>query len=177
MISIVYFSLTGERKRKLAAPCAGQRELCLSYLLRGLLHMLMHPAALEGGDAGAALLQDLIVRHELQEGVDLLGTARQLKDHAVGRQVDDLCLVDTGDLPQLCAVGDICHHLEQEQLPLESGGLVEYEDLTGDFQTLGLKDELLQLLFGTRDGNGDAADCGVIGGRNGQAVDIEASAA
>ena len=68
------------------ASRAGQRELCLSYLLRGLLYMLMHPAALEGGDAGAALLQDLIVRHELQEGVDLLGTARQLKDHAVGRQ-------------------------------------------------------------------------------------------
>ena len=61
------FSLTGERKSKLVAPCAGQRELCLSYLLRGLLHMLMHPAALEGGDAGAALLQDLIIRHELQE--------------------------------------------------------------------------------------------------------------
>lgn len=54
-----------QTERALAAPCAGQRELCLSYLLRGLLHMLMHPAALEGGDAGAALLQDLIVRHEL----------------------------------------------------------------------------------------------------------------
>ena len=60
MISIVYFSLTGERKSKLVASRAGQRELCLSYLLRGLLHMLMHPAALEGGDAGAALLQDLM---------------------------------------------------------------------------------------------------------------------
>ena len=107
MISIVYFSLTGERKSKftsvagpallrhialsassfkrpglpmapplgelsaeqteraLVASRAGQRELCLSYLLRGLLHMLMHPAALKGGNAGAALLQDLIVRHEL----------------------------------------------------------------------------------------------------------------
>ena len=29
MISIVYFSLTGERKSNLAAPCAGQRELLL----------------------------------------------------------------------------------------------------------------------------------------------------
>ena len=46
MISIVYFSLTGERKSNLVASRAGQRELCLSYLLRGLLHMLMHPAAL-----------------------------------------------------------------------------------------------------------------------------------
>ena len=50
-----------QTERALAASHAGQRELCLSYLLRGLLHMLMHPAALEGGDAGAALLQDLIV--------------------------------------------------------------------------------------------------------------------
>lgn len=73
MISIVYFSLTGERKSKSVASRAGQRELCLSYLLRGLLYMLMHPAALEGGDAGAALLQDLIVRHELQEGVNFSG--------------------------------------------------------------------------------------------------------
>ena len=83
MISIVYFSLTGERKSNLAAPCAGQRELCLSYLLRGLLHMLMHPAALEGGDAGAALLQDLIIREHFQEGVDLIRLADQLKHHAV----------------------------------------------------------------------------------------------
>ena len=88
-----------------------ERELCLSYLLRGLLHMLMHPAALEGGDAGAALLQDLIVRHELQEGVDLLGTARQLKDHAVGRQVDDLCLVNAGNLPQIGAVLGVALYL------------------------------------------------------------------
>lgn len=60
MISIVYFSLTGERKSNNGTVCRAA-ELCLSYLLRGLLHMLMHPAALEGGDAGAALLQDLIV--------------------------------------------------------------------------------------------------------------------
>ncbi len=73
-----------------------------------LLHMLMHSAALERGDAGAALLQDLdSPRHELQEGVDFVGLADQFKDHAVRRQVDDLGLVDVGDLPQLGAVGDI----------------------------------------------------------------------
>ena len=147
-----------QTERALMAPRARQRELRGPDFLRGLLHMLMHPAPLEGGDAGAALLEDLVVGHELQEGVDLLGAARQLKDHAVRRQVDDLCLIDTGDLPQLGAVGDIRPDLEQEQLPLEGGGLVEHEDLTGDFQPLGLEDELLQLLLRARDGYGDAAD-------------------
>ena len=59
-----------------------------------LIHI--YPAALEGGDAGAALLQDLIVRHELQEGVDLLGTALSLihilasLDQSVETSVDEL---------------------------------------------------------------------------------------
>ena len=50
------------------APRARQRELRGPDFLRGLLHMLMHPAPLEGGDTGAALLEDLVVGHELQEG-------------------------------------------------------------------------------------------------------------
>ena len=93
------------------APRARQRELRGPDFLRGLLHMLMHPAPLEGGDAGAALLEDLVVGHELQEGIDLLRAARQLKDHAVGRQVDDLCLVNAGNFPQLGAVLGVALYL------------------------------------------------------------------
>ena len=37
-----------------------QRQLCLSDLLRGFLHMLVLAAALESSDAGAAKLQNLI---------------------------------------------------------------------------------------------------------------------
>ena len=55
--------------------------------------------------------------------------------------------------------------------------VVQHEDLTGDFQTLGLEDELLELLFVAVDGDGDAADGGIVGGRNRQAVDVEAAAA
>ena len=48
----------------------GQGQLGCSHLLqrggalRGLLHVLVHPAALQGGHAGAALLKDLVVRQD-----------------------------------------------------------------------------------------------------------------
>ena len=46
----------------------------------------------------------IVLEHGFKKASILSGLARQLKDHAVGRQVDDLCLVDAGDLPQLGAV-------------------------------------------------------------------------
>ena len=72
---------------------------------------------------------------------------------------------------------DIARDLEQQQLPLQSVLTVEDEDLTGDLQPLGLEDELAQLLIGAGHRHRDAADGGVIGGRDGQAVDVEAAAA
>ena len=68
-------------------------------------------------------------------------------------------------------------HLEQQQFPLEGLVLVQHEHLPGHFQTLSLEDELLQGPVVTGDGQGDAADGRVVGGRNGQGVDVEAAAA
>ena len=143
----------------------------------GFLHVLVHPAALQRGHTGAALLQDLVVRQDLEERVHLFRAAGQLQHHAVGRKINDLCLVDAGDLPQLTAVVDIGSHLEQQQLPLQRVLVVQHEHLPGHFQPLGLEDELAQRLFIAGDGHGDAADRRVVGGGHRQAVDVEAAAA
>ena len=72
---------------------------------------------------------------------------------------------------------DIGGDLEQQQLPLQRVLVVEHEDLASDFQPLGLENELVQLLFGAGHRDRDAADGGIVGGGNGQAVDVEAAAA
>ena len=82
--------------------------------------MLMHPAALQCGDAGAALLQNVIVLKHQEEGIQLFGLADQLKHHAVRRKVDDLGLVDVCDLPQLGPVVDVGLDLEEQQLPQQA---------------------------------------------------------
>ena len=64
--------------------------------------------------------QDVVILKHFQEGVDLLGLADELEDHAVRRKIDDLGLVDAGDLPQLGAVADVGFHLQQQQLPLQT---------------------------------------------------------
>ena len=64
-----------------------------------------------------------------------------------GERSIDLCFVDAGDLPQLCAVVHVRFHLEQQQLPLQRFFAVQHEHLPGDFQTLGLQYQLLQSLF------------------------------
>ena len=78
----------------------GQRQLCLSDLLRGLLHVLVLAATLQCGDAGAAKLKNVVIPKHCEEGINFVRLAGQLKDHAVGRQVDDLGLVNAGNLPQ-----------------------------------------------------------------------------
>ena len=152
-------------------------QLVLPHLLRGLLDVLVHPAPFQRRDAGTALLQDVVILKHFQEGVDLLGLADELEDHAVRRKIDDLGLVDAGDLPQLGAVADIGFHLQQQQLPLQRIFVVQHEDLPGDLQPLGLQDQLAEGLFVAGDGDGDAADGGVVGSRDREAVDVEASAA
>ena len=112
---------------------ARQRELGRAHFLRRLLHMLVHSAAFQRRDAGAALFQDLVVLEHLQEGVDLVRLADQFKHHAVRRQVNDLGLVNVGDLPQLGAVVHVGRHLEQQQFPLEGLVLVQHEHLPGHF--------------------------------------------
>ena len=81
--------------------------------------MLVHPAALQCSNAGAALLKDVVALEHFQESVQLVRPADEFKDHAVRGKIDDLCLVDAGDLPQLCAVVHVRFHLEQQQLPLQ----------------------------------------------------------
>ena len=139
--------------------------------------MLMHPAALQCGNTGAALLQNFVICKHFQEGIDLIRLADQLKHHAVRRKVDDLGLVDAGDLPQLAAVVHIGCYLQQQQFPFQRFFAVQHEHLTGNFQPFGLQDQLAECLFVAGDGNGDAADRRVVGSRNGQAVNVEAASA
>ena len=51
----------------------GQGQLGCPHLLRGLLHVLVHPAALQGGHTGAALLKDLVICQDLEERVTFSG--------------------------------------------------------------------------------------------------------
>ena len=88
----------------LVAMRARQGQLGFTYLLRGLLHMLVLAAAFQRGHAGAAELQNVVALKHRQEGVNLVRLAGQLKNHTVGRQVNDFGLVDAGNLPQLGAV-------------------------------------------------------------------------
>ena len=101
LLSIIFY-LAIELRSMAVRPRQGQ--LRLSYLLRGLLHVLVLAAALQSSDAGAAKLQDVIALEHRQESVDFIRLAGQLKYHAVRRQVDDFRLVDAGNLPQLGAV-------------------------------------------------------------------------
>lgn len=73
--------------------------------------MLVHPAPLQGRHAGAALFEDGVPLEHPQKGVYLFGFAGQLKDHAVGGQVDDLGFINVCDLLQLGPVGDVGRHL------------------------------------------------------------------
>ena len=57
LLSIIFY-LAIELRSMAVRPRQGQ--LRLSYLLRGLLHVLVLAAALQSGDAGAAKLQDVI---------------------------------------------------------------------------------------------------------------------
>ena len=57
-----------------------QRQLCLSDLLRGLLHVLVLAAALQCGDAGAAKLKNVVILKHCEEGIDLVRLAGQLKE-------------------------------------------------------------------------------------------------
>ena len=77
MIVFLNKSLSG------GAFCARQRELCFPHFLRGLLHVLVHPAPLQRGHAGAALLQNFIVLKHFEERIDLFRLADELKHHAV----------------------------------------------------------------------------------------------
>ena len=88
-----------------------QGQLRLPDLLRELLHVLVLAAALQRGDAGAAELQNVVALEHGQKGVDLIRLAGQFKNHAVGRQGDDLCLVNAGNLPQLGAVLGVALYL------------------------------------------------------------------
>ena len=47
--------------------------------------MLMHPAALQCGNTGAALLQNFVICKHFQEGIDLIRLADQLELGGVGR--------------------------------------------------------------------------------------------
>ena len=145
-------------------------------LLHRLLHVLVHAAALDGGDAGAAHFQNMIVLEHQQEGVDLAGAAGHFKDHAVGREVDDLGFVDAGDLPQFGTAVHVGRHLQQQQFPLQAVVGVQFKDLAGDFQTVGLQQQLGDGILVAVGGDGDAADGGVVGGGDRQAVDVEAPA-
>ena len=94
----------------------------------------------------------------------------------MGGQVDDLGLVDAGDLVELGPVGGGGRHLDEQQLPLQAVVGVQPGDLAGLLQTGGLLDDLIQHLFIVVDHHGDAGDGGVVGGRHGEAVDVEAPA-
>ena len=59
---------------------ARQGELGRAHFLRRLLHMLVHSAAFQRRDAGAALFQDLVVLEHLQEGVDLVRLGRSVQN-------------------------------------------------------------------------------------------------
>src|SRR5699024_5903381 len=67
-------------------------------------------------------------------------------------------------------------HLQEQQLPLQGVFVIQDKDLVGHLQPLGLEQELVQLAAVAVNGDGDAADGGVVGGRNGQAVDVEPAA-
>ena len=97
----------------------GSGQLCFPHFLRGLLHVLVHPAPLQRGHAGAAQLQNFIVLKHLEERIDLFRLADELKHHAVRGKINDLGFVDAADLPQLRAVVDVSLYLQQQQLPLQ----------------------------------------------------------
>ena len=101
LLSIIFY-LAIELCSMAVRPRQGQ--LRLPDLLGGLLHVFVLAAALQRRDAGAAELQNVVALEHGQKGVDFVRLAGQLKNHAVGRQVDDLCLVNAGNLPQLGAV-------------------------------------------------------------------------
>src|SRR5699024_4520166 len=67
--------------------------------------------------------------------------------------------------------------LQKQQLPLQAVVLVQLKDLAGHFQPVGLQKQLGDGVLVAVGGDGDAADVGVVGGRDRQAVDVEAAAA
>ena len=138
--------------------------------------MLMLAAAFQRRDTGAAEFEDLVTGEHLQKGVDLFRLAGQLKDHAVGRKVDDFGFVDARNLAQFGALAGIAGHFEQQQLALQAVFGDELKHLAGYFEPLGLQDQLVDVAVVAVGCHSDPADGRVVGGRDGQAVNVEAAA-
>ena len=77
-------------------------------------------AAADGGDAGAALLNDVIGGQHVQESIDFAGLAGELDDEAALGQIHDLGLIDLADLLDLAALRLGGADLQKKQLPLQN---------------------------------------------------------
>ena len=56
--------------------------------------MLVHPAALQCSNAGAALFKDVVTLEHFQKCVQLVRPADEFKHHAVRGKINDLCFAD-----------------------------------------------------------------------------------
>ena len=78
-------------------------------------------SARDGDDTGAGDLDQTDLRHQRDEGVDLVAPARHLEHEAAGRRVQHAGAINVGEAQRLDAVVAGAGHLDQRQLALDVG--------------------------------------------------------
>src|SRR5215211_4801879 len=134
-------------------------------------------AAGQGDPPGAGELADAVGVEQLKHGLDLGGAAGGLDGEGVGADVDDLGPEHLGQLDDLVADGRVGLDLDQDQLALHRLVVLQLNDLEHVDQLVELLGDLLQGPLGAVDHDGHAAAARVLGGADGQAVDVEAAPA
>src|SRR5215211_2501381 len=134
-------------------------------------------AAGQGDPAGAGQLADAVGVEQLEHGLDLGRAAGGLDGEGLGADVDDLGPEHLGQLDDLVADRRVGLDLDQDQLALDGPVRLQLDDLEHVDQLIELLGDLLEGPLGAVDHDRHAAAARVLGGADGQAVDVEAAPA
>src|SRR6478672_6075609 len=132
-------------------------------------------AAADAGHAGADRLQDRGPVERFQEGVELLGGAGQLDGVGLVGDVDDAPAEDVRDALEFLAVLAGGADLHEHELALDVLALREVDHLHHVDQLVQLLGDLLDDLVAAGGDDGHARHRRVLGGRDGERLDVVAA--
>src|SRR5690349_13764234 len=129
----------------------------------------------DGDGAGLHHLADAVGLQILQQGRDLRRGTRRLDRERLRGDVDGLGAEQLHDLQHLAADRGIGPHLHQEHLALHRLGRLQLHDLEDVNELVELLRDLLEGEVLDGDDDRHAGDVGVLGGPDGQRLDVEAA--
>src|SRR5690606_37978823 len=147
---------------------------------RGRLGGALGDGAGSAADGHHSRLDQLADADGLEHGEEVLelrGVAGHLDRDGLGGDVDDLRLEELDGVEHLAAGLVVSPDLDHQQLATHRCGPVELDDLDDLDQLVELLGDLLERQALNLDDDGHARDVGLLGGTDGQAVDVEPATA